>query len=236
MIDKKRIAKNFEKRIGEYEQNAYVQKKMAEKLTQILPSSSYKKILEIGSYSGVLTKELIKNIDFESYLALDIVENSKDYLENIDKKIIFKKADIEAFETNEKFDLIVSNAALQWCSDFEGTIKKLKSFLNPKGVLAISIFSPQNLQEIRETFNISLSYPDENLLNKHFSTISSGEIKINFESPLDILRHLKYTGVNSLTSTPLTFKEIKNNLNRLEAKYGNTLTYTPVYLVFQNQK
>ena len=235
MIEKSRIQKKFEKQIGNYDKNAVVQKEMAKKLVSLLGEKHYDNILEIGSYSGILTSKIKENIDFSNYLALDVVEKSKDYLEKIDKKIIFKKADVEEFSTNDKFDLIISNAALQWCCDFEGTIKKLKRFLTPNGVLAVSIFSPENLKEIRETFNVSLLYPPKELLNSLFSkVIYSEEMPLKFNTPTDVLKHLKLTGVNSLSSSPLTYKQIKEHLKVLEEEYQNTLTYTPVYLVYKN--
>ncbi len=235
MIEKGRIQRNFEKQITDYDENAVVQREMAKKLVSFLTEKEYDNILEIGSYSGVLTSEIKKNIDFSDYLAIDVVGKSKEYLEKIDPKIRFIKADVEEFNTNDKFDLIISNAVLQWCSDFEGTIKKLKSFLKPKGLLAVSIFSPENLKEIKSTFNVSLSYPHKTLLKTLFSSvIYSDEIALKFKTSTDILKHLKSTGVNSLTTFPLTYKQIKGNLKQLEEKYQNTLTYTPVYLIYKN--
>ena len=235
MIEKDRIQKKFKKQIKEYDKNAVVQKEMAKKLVSLLPEKKYKNILEIGSYSGILTSEIKKNIDFSSYFALDVVEESKDYLKKIDENIEFISADIETFETKEKFDLIISNAVLQWCSDFEGTIKKLKRFLNPKGILAVSIFSPENLKEIKAIFNVSLSYPEDKLLKSLFSkVIYSEERQLKFNTPNEVLKHLKSTGVNSLSSSPLAYRHIKENLKRINEEYQNTLTYTPVYLIFQN--
>ena len=208
---------------------------MAKELVSLLLSKHYNNILEIGSYSGILTSEIIKHITFSSYFAIDVVGESKDYLETIGKDIKFIKADIETFETQEKFNLIVSNAVLQWCSDFEKTIKKLKSFLAPNGLIAISVFSPENLKEIRETFNVSLEYPKDTLLKTLFSqVIYSEKMQLKFNTPNEVLKHLKSTGVNSLSSSPLTYSHIKENLKLINEKYENTLTYTPVYLVYQN--
>lgn len=235
MIKKSKIQEKFEKQITVYDKNAVVQKQMAEKLVSLLGEKHYESILEIGSYSGILTSQITKNIDFSDYFAIDIVEKSKDYLEKINPKINFIKADIEDFNTNQKFDLIISNAVLQWCSDFEGTIEKLKSFLTPQGVLAVSIFSPDNLKEIKSAFNVSLLYPSDELLKNLFSkVIYSERMELKFNTPIAILKHLKSTGVNSLASSHLTYKQIKENLKVLEEKYQNTLTYTPVYLIYKN--
>ncbi len=239
MIDKKTVYKKFENRIEDYGENAFAQKKMAQKLVSLIPDKKYSSVLEIGSYSGLLTSEIKKNIDYNRYLALDVVEKSKEYLKKIDDKIEFLKCDIENFETEQKFDLIVSNASLQWCGDFEGVINKLKKYLAEGGVLAISTFSQDNLKEIKEIFKVSLDYPEECKLRKIFGSeagILSEEIPLKFSSSLDVLRHLKYTGVNSLSNSVLPYKKIKENLLRLNNEFDNTLTYCPIYIILKYER
>ena len=82
MLDKELIKTKFQKSIAHYSENAYVQKNMADILCSKIPLKKYSSILEIGSYSGVLTRNIIQNFDFDSYLALDIVD-SFDSLINI---------------------------------------------------------------------------------------------------------------------------------------------------------
>lgn len=239
MIDKNTVYKKFEKRIDDYPKHAIAQKEMAEKLVSLLPQKKYSSILEIGSYSGFLTSEIKKNIDYDRYLALDVVGKSKEYLKKIDDKIEFLKCDIENFETEYRFDLIISNASLQWCADFEGVINKLKKYLAEGGVLAISTFSPDNLKEIKEVFAVSLDYPDEMTIKDVFkedSIIIKDEISLKFDNPLEVLRHLKYTGVNSLLVSPLKYHEIKEDLKRLNSEFNNTLTYSPIYVILKNER
>ena len=234
MINKETVYKKFEMRIDDYSENAAAQKKMAEKLVSLLPRKRFSSILEIGSYSGLLTSVVAQKIKYDNYLALDIVKKSEEYLKKIDDNIEFLNCDIEDFEQKRKFDLIISNASLQWCADFEGVIKKLRSMLKPEGIIAVSIFSPDNLREIKEVFGVSLFYPDETLLKKVFgegAVIKAEEIPLKFISSLEVLRHLKYTGVNSLSLSPLSYREIKERLERLNSKFDNTLTYCPVYVI-----
>ena len=95
MLDKKLIETNFKKSINTYNDNASVQKQMADELiSKIDNSKKYKKILEIGSYTGILTSRIVKNIDFDDYLAVDIVD-SFDFIKDLSSKIRFKKCNIE---------------------------------------------------------------------------------------------------------------------------------------------
>ena len=116
---------------------------MADKLVSLIQKKKLKNILEIGSYSGILTKKILDKFEFENYLALDIVD-SFEKIKNLSNKIKFQQIDVEKFETQEKFDLIIANASLQWCNDFEGTIKKLKSYLAQGGIFAITTFATDN--------------------------------------------------------------------------------------------
>ena len=111
MLDRCLIEKNFKKSLNTYNKNAIVQKNMADFLVSQIKKKKYPKILEIGSYTGVLTKKIINNFEFEKYVAVDIVD-SFDYIKKLSDKIQFIKSDFENFSIDEKFDLIVSNASL----------------------------------------------------------------------------------------------------------------------------
>ena len=128
----------------------------------------------------------------------------------------------------------MSNASLQWCEDFSGTIKKLKSLLNKNGVIAISIFGKDNMKEIKEVFNIGLNYPEIDEIKTLFSKnalICQKIETVQFKTPLELLRHLKLTGVNAVSNRPLNLSQIKKNLKFLDEKYQNKLTYNPIYII-----
>lgn len=233
MNDKNLIKKRFQKSINSYSNNALIQKKMAQKLLSLINKNNFKDIFEIGSYSGVLTKNAIEKFDFESYLALDII-NSFDYIKNLSPKISFIQADIENFTTNQKFDLILSNASLQWCNDFSSVIKKIKSFLNENGILLISIFQEDNFFEIKKSFNMGLKYPKEdeilNLFSKNVKFFKE-EYSIQFENSFELIRHLKNTGVNALNKSQISISEFKKGLKILNDVYQNKITYKPLYIL-----
>ncbi|WP_279481864.1 trans-aconitate 2-methyltransferase [Aureimonas sp. SK2] len=61
----------------------------------------------------------------------------------------FERADIGAFVTDEPFDLVFSNAALQWVLGHERLIPALFAAVRPDGLLAAQI--PDNLAEASQT-------------------------------------------------------------------------------------
>ena len=236
MIDKNLVRERFSKNLENYNKNAKIQKRMAERLITFIRNHSPKKILEIGCGTGFLTKLISENIEFEKFIAIDIVEECETYIKNIDARIIFTSVDIEEFIKNnaEKFDLIVSNASLQWVNDFEGVVNTLKNLLNTNGELVFSTFGNENFREIYHVVGASLNYYSLNELSKMFpKSLIEPEIHIMaFDTPKDVLRHLQLTGVNGVESTAWT----KKDLIKFENGYKNlcssrpTLTYNPIYI------
>ncbi len=236
MLDKEFVKKKFIKSLLTYNSNAFVQKIMADELIELLNNKKYKNILEIGSYTGILTEKLVlKNPDFENYTAVDIISQAKKYVNKINNKIEFINADIENFETDKKFDLIIANASLQWCDNLDKVIKKLQSFLANDGVMVLSLFSKKNFFEIKDIFNVGLNYPSSEDIKAMFLDnvlVFEKEYELKFDDSFDILRHLKSTGVNALTKEKFSIKELKEKLKLYKSKYQNKLTYNPLYVKY----
>lgn len=237
MLDKKLIKNKFKRSMETYDKNAFIQNLMAQKLIELIKDKKFKNILEIGSYTGILTKKLIDiNPNFTSYTAIDIIKESKNYIKKIDNNIIFLNKDVEDFYTGQKFDLIIANASMQWCLDLSNTIKKLQSFLENEGIMAISLFSKNNFFEIKDIFNIGLNYPSPNEIKKIFDKeilIFDENYELNFDNTFDILKHLKLTGVNALKKESFSIKELKEKMKNYQLKYENKLTYNPMYVIYQ---
>lgn len=235
MTDKSLVKQRFEKSFDTYDDYAVIQKITAAHLTKLLCSDFYPSVFEIGCATGVLTKELINKITFERYIANDIVEKSRQYISNITDKVGFIPGDIETIDLNEKFDLIISNACLQWCSDIYSTVNVLHKMLNSGGKFIFSVFGNDNLNEVKNIFNIQT----EPLITDKFIfpniEVKEEKIILEFDSLTEILKHMKYTGVNAIKPFMLT----KSSLKKYEEQYKNLysrngkllLTYNPVYVV-----
>lgn len=231
MIDKSLVEKRFKKSLKTYNDNAIVQKKMAERLINMLPVKKFNSIFEIGCSTGVLTEKIKKNLQFNEFICNDIVKESKLYIDKIIEKNNFIFGDIEEIEINKKFDLIISNAALQWCNNPAKVIDKLISSLKKNGILAVSIFGSNNLKEIKTILDIK----NDNLIN--INGIEETEI-VYFNNPIEVLKHIKSTGANALieyqfTKTRLKFFE--EQYKKLYSKDNKVfLTYKPLYIIKKN--
>ena len=235
-MNKELIHNRFAKNLKNYNENAKIQKRMAERLMTFIQNKHPQKILEIGCGTGFLTQLISKSFEFEEYLTIDIVEECREYINQINSTISFLPIDIEEFiKTNtEKYDLIISNATLQWVNNFENVINKLKHLLNQNGELVLSTFGKENFKEIYHVMGTTLDYYSPSELKEIFpGSFIEQEIHIlSFSTPKDVLRHLQLTGVNAIENISWT----KKDLIRFENGYKNfcsirpTLTYNPIYI------
>lgn len=240
-IDNKHIKKHFEKSMDKYDKNATVQDLMAAKMIIELCkiSDNYENILELGAGTGLLTKKIVNNITFKNYFANDLVEKSKAYIQKIIPKVNFLCGNALKIKPAKKMDLIISNAMFQWFENLDKAIAIIKLSLNKNGILAFSTFSPDNFKEITELTGLTLKYKtqseiEEILQNHGFDVLYSETFyeEIKFKNPLELLAHMKNTGVNSLSDKTWTVKKVKDFCDKFSKKYPETkLTYSPIIII-----
>lgn len=250
MTDKLLIKKRFSKSINTYNKNAPVQKKMAENLVNFvkpISDTSFGKVLDLGCGTGMVSQYMLENFKIHELIANDISRDfylcSAKLAEKFsDTKISFFQADLEdTFLFDNDNDLIISGAAFQWINDKEKLFSGLKNIIKPGGIIAFSTFGTQNFCEIKEITSNSLKYCsfDDTLsaLSKNFEIMHASQeiVKLLFENPIEILKHLKYTGVNGVSNQLWT----KNKLNLFSESYKKlfsqnsklSLTYHPMYFI-----
>lgn len=218
----------FDKNYKYYDENAHVQKIVAENLLSFFEKDKfYESILEIGCGTGILTKKITENFKFKNLYVNDFFD-TQEYIKNI-SYTRFIKGDMDSIP----FDgctLILSSSVFQWSKDLENLIKKLSATSQEIG---FSIYLKDNLKEIENHFSLALDYKTEDdileILKKYYSNIKfhSEELALNFKSPLDALKHLKLTGVTGL-SNGSSFTKIKS--------YEDTvLTYKVGYFICKKE-
>lgn len=120
-------------------------------LMNLISEKGLRRAADIGCGTGEQTGILSENFQEATFLGIDssaeMLSGSTKY-EN--EKLKFRLSTIEAFaDTDEKWDLIFSNAALQWTDDHSGLFPRLISKLNEGG-----------------QFAVQMPVQNENLLNK----------------------------------------------------------------------
>lgn len=244
MLNKELVKQRFEKNLSTYTDNAIIQKHMASELVASLIancSENFSQILEIGCGAGTLTREILNQLKFEELFANDIVENSLTS-EFLSDKIHELYGDCEKIPFPKNLDLVISNATFQWLENLPAVLEKVSSSLNSGGILAFNTFEEWNLYQIKTLTGNALNYYRkselEKLLSKNFKIIYSHSqtLEIEFDTPQDILKHLKLTGVNGIVQAKWT----KSDLQKFSEKYNHLfrndkgkliLTYKPVWFI-----
>lgn len=109
-------------------------------ITQIPKTLEPKRIADLGCGTGHLTATLLEKFKTAQVIGVD---SSEQMLEQANQhrqaRLEFIKADLQIWQPEDKIDLIVSNAALQWVNDHPALMPRLVGLLEPNGVLAIQM-------------------------------------------------------------------------------------------------
>ena len=238
----------FARAAATYEGQAAIQYYVADKLMAHLEqnlASSPQRILEIGSCTGLLTKRLAAQ--FPDLVTLYVNDLVPEFAEQIRGKTGHKAectylpGDIESIEIPGDLDLIISSSTFHWMEDFPALVKKLHTHMRSGGTLAFTMYSKDNLQELRTITGIGLSYFSlaeiRAITGKYFSLTVSDEERVTyaFASPMDVLTHLRETGVNSLDGTTWNRTRLNRFIDEYVERYGSdqqvSLTYHPAYII-----
>lgn len=246
-MDKALIRSRFAKASESYLQHALVQRQIALRMIVLLrryvPEEAHRNVLEIGCGTGLFTRAYWHNWQPEHLLLNDLCPEVVCFFADLPQgRVRFVAKDAETLDFPSGQDLIVSCSALQW---FEAPVRFLsgcRRLLSAGGYLAFSTFGPRNAEEVRSLTASGLPYRslDElrTALSGAYRIVHASEacVRLSFPAPLDVLRHLKATGVTGIRPCRWTRKELADFCARYAARYaapegGVTLTYHPMYVI-----
>jgi trans-aconitate 2-methyltransferase len=113
-------------------------------LANVLPRPDMS-VVDLGCGTGELTIELHRRLKARETIGID---SSEDMLARaraivpdsiVDATLKFEKQDIEKWKPKQKFDLVFSNAAIQWCDDHKTVFAKMKGMLSDEGQIAVQM-------------------------------------------------------------------------------------------------
>jgi trans-aconitate 2-methyltransferase len=97
-------------------------------------------VIDLGCGTGELTQKLHKQLKPSSTLGIDSSENMLNQSKPFQSESLhFKKADIKDFDPLLSYDIVFSNAALQWVDNHETLFPKIFSWVKRKGQIAIQM-------------------------------------------------------------------------------------------------
>ena len=258
---KEKIARNFNKGVGNYLEHSQVQKKCAEKLLKIAQNYSHSlpqgQILEIGCGTGFVTQGLIEILPNHFLDIIDISPEMLNYCaENLqiseEQKKFIQFRTIDGEQINERqntYAAIISSFTIQWFQDIVNSLNRLINMLQPQGVLLFAFPNDQSFPEWKAMCkDLNLPFTRNQLPNSrelikklsilsHKIYISEEKVSINYNNAADFFRSLKLIGAGcNLKQEKLSIPEMKQLIN-----YWNhqcepqkiKVTYDVTFLVIQ---
>jgi malonyl-CoA O-methyltransferase len=251
MLDKQLISRNFSRSAGHYDEHAVLQREMADDLFSLLTTYSLelKAILDIGCGTGYLTRKLAEHYPAARIEGIDIapgmIEAANKYQLN---NLSFKVEDGERMEEKEGeggegiYDLVASNASLQWMS-VEKVFANVAKLLKPGGLFVFSTFGPKTLRELKESgFRVN-EFPDtiaiEQLLKPAFVNIflASRVSREKFKGVKELIYHLKELGAQTAGAgekfQPSAFKKYREKYGGAD---GISASFELIYGLFKRRE
>lgn len=245
-MDKHLIRTRFSRSLSSYNDSAYAQRHIAGRLCdmtagQCKGKTNAGKVLEIGCGTGILTRLFITRFHPSELTLVDICPDVAAMFRDIECRFI--AGDAEYCDLPSGQDMIISCSVIQWFEDQKAFLSRCSGLLNDKGMLAISTFGQDNLMQIKALTGTGLEYTElerfrEAVTCSGFRILALEEEHINlqFNTPEEILHHLRNTGVTGISRSSWT----KGSLRKFASSYMERyrlpdgtvpLTYHPIYLI-----
>lgn len=232
-----------------YDLSSDIQDIAFEDLQKILPKTATK-ILDIGCGTGKNTATLKSIYPDATIVGIDPKATMITHAKATYTDIQFINTDIATFhEEHALFDLIISNATLHWCKNWQVVSEKLSKLCADDGQVVFSYFGPNTFQELNDSLkaiseggwatSADAFLPYNEILpelKKQFSTINAYTLQITeqHETLLDLLKKIKATEVN-IPQKNKPFILSKKNLTALNnmyiQKYGQIISTYDITIV-----
>lgn len=241
-----RIHKCFSRALPTYNQNAKAQREICQHLISLLPKEKhFERILEIGCGTGSFTHLLKQHCITKEWVLNDLCEGCEEWIAKYfpnPNAYSFYAGNAEFIDFPGKYDLIASASVFQWMKEPNIFLQRLSKKISSEGVLLFSSFLPDNLQEVTSITQKGLQYPCISELYQWLTPlfnlvyIKEDEIILTFKTPIDVLKHLKSTGVTATGNGVWTRGMLNKFSNEYKEKFSTTnnnvkLTYHPVYVL-----
>jgi malonyl-CoA O-methyltransferase len=145
------IAQSFGARAASYEENADLQRAVAERLACLLPPLEAPRVLELGCGTGLFSRHLLARYPDGTFVFTDLapsmLEQCRLNVNGLGKRVGFEVMDAARPTAEGPFDLIAMSMTLHWLADPEAALATLRKSLAPKGVLVFATLGRESFPE-----------------------------------------------------------------------------------------
>jgi malonyl-CoA O-methyltransferase len=235
------IAQSFSLAAKQYDQHAFVQKEVGNRLLARLDllRTPPQTILDVGAGTGFITRKLQQKFPQSRVYGLDLAQGMSHFAKKNQSWHLLKKqpqyicGDMEFLPfQSQSFDFIFSNFTLQWGFDLNPIFAEFKRILKPNGLIFFSTLGPNTLIELRQSFATVSSSSHVNafvdmhdigdiLLNTRFSdpVVDMEMITVTYKDVREILQDLKATGARNFNTKRMRGCTPKGYLQKMMAAY-----------------
>ncbi len=205
------IRNNFNSASSNYDDNAFLQNEIANRLAEKLKVISIKPqtIIDLGSGTGFLSNKTAEIFPNANLVCVDFAQKS--LLENSQNLKVCANAYELPFASNS-VDFIVSNLMMQWCPDLKTLFNECFRALKPQGLILFTTFGPDTLKELKRSWSaVDSSAHVNNFIDMHDigdQMLQSGfqspimemeNITLTYEKVLDLMHDLKSIGAQNVS-------------------------------------
>ncbi|MDR0976367.1 MAG: malonyl-ACP O-methyltransferase BioC [Prevotellaceae bacterium] len=247
-MNKRLIAERFARARNTYTDEARVQHQVAERMLGLLhthaPAERFRHVVEFGCGTGSYSRLLHHSLTPEQLLLNDLCPEMQECLVELlaADTVTFSPGDAETAVWPVNTDLITSCSTLQWFADPARFFRRCHRFLADDGHLAFSTFGRENMREVKTLTGNGLDYlPIDalaTLLTPRYHLLHQSEeiVTLTFATPLDVLKHLRETGVTGTEKRVWTRGKLQTFCHEYTERFATpdgrvTLTYHPVYII-----
>lgn len=233
------IARCFNKAASHYDHHALIQYEVGHRLLKRLDCIPFspRYILDLGSGTGALTRELRSRFPDSIIVGLDLAHNM---IQQALQSPLHQSHDLFYLCANmgslpfkdQSFDLIFSNFTLQWANDLPAVFTECKRLLSPKGMLFFTTLGPDTLCELRQSYAAVDHYEHihpfydlhdigDMLLHCAFQdpVVDKENITLCYDNVLSLLQDLKGVGSTNFSSLKKPGCMTPHLLQKVQAAY-----------------
>ncbi len=231
-LDKHQVRQSFAAASVSYDGCAELQRLVAlELLDRAAIPGSAETVVDVGCGTGFFTRHVLERFGCGRLLALDIaVPMLQAARQNVKVgDVDYVCADAENIPLMQgSVDIMVSNLALQWCTDLAAVFAGFQRSLKPGGRLFFSTFGPATLQELKRAWAGVDRYTHVNefyspnriaqlLQDAGFKVLwaESNRRQSDYASVTELMRELKGIGARNVTAGRNKKPTTRNQLQRM---------------------